>query len=88
MYYNKFLEKTNEEIEEIINNVKNYYKIKQVICLTTNEVFDSTIDAGIAYNLNKNYIGDCCRYKRNSAGKHPETGKSLKWKYYHDYIKL
>ena len=88
MYYNKFLEKTNEEIEEIINNIKNHYKIKQVICLTTNEIFNSAVDAGIVYNLDKNYIGDCCRYKRNSVGKHPDTKERLKWMYYEDYIKL
>ena len=59
---------------------------KKVICLTTNELFDTATQAEIKYNICK--VGECCNGNRKSAGKHPETGEPLKWIWYNDYIKL
>lgn len=33
-------------------------------------------------------IGKCCRRKRKSAGKHPETEEKLRWMYYEDWEQL
>ena len=31
-------------------------------------------------------IVNCCTGKYKTSGKHPETGESLRWMYYKDYI--
>jgi hypothetical protein len=64
-------------------NINN--KCKSVICLTTNEIFDTISNAEKKYNIR--HISDFCRGKTKSAGKHPETGEKLVWMYYEDYLK-
>jgi predicted transcriptional regulator len=59
---------------------------KQIICITTNEIFNSIKEAQKYYHT-KN-ISSCCLGKLKSAGKHPDTEKSLQWMYYEDYLKL
>jgi len=58
---------------------------RQVICLNTLEIYESTLYI-------KKYLGidvqKVCSNKRKSAGKHPETGEPLKWMYYDEYVKL
>ena len=67
---------------------QNYKQIqKQVICLTTKEIFNSITQAGNKYNINRRNITACCKNRNKSAGKHPETGEKLVWMYYEDYIK-
>ena len=65
--------------------IKNNYKTrsKRVICLTTNQAFNSQTEAGRVYNVDPNTIGRCCSGKRfyKTAGKHPITGECLTWKY-------
>ena len=55
---------------------------KQVICLTTGEIFESQADAGRKYNVSQGSICICCKGKLNSCGKHPDTGEKLVWSYY------
>jgi len=57
----------------------------KIICLNTNEIFNSMKDALIKYNMNSNHISTCCKGKRKSAGKHPITGEKLVWMYYEDW---
>ena len=57
---------------------------KKVICLTTNELFDTATQAEIKYNICK--VGECCNGNRKSAGKHPETREPLKWIWYNDFL--
>jgi len=76
-------------IEETKKNKKEGHEksYKQVVCLTTSEIFNSIKEASIKFNLsNGGSIIQCCRNKINSAGKHPETGKKLKWMYYKDFV--
>ena len=59
---------------------------KQIICLTTNEIFPSICEAARYYhtyqpNIRKAIIGE-----RQSAGKHPITGEKLKWAYYEENL--
>lgn len=54
---------------------------KKVLCITTNEEFESASAAGRFYNIPQPNISKCCRGERNSAGKHPETGAKMVWKY-------
>jgi len=63
------------------------YAFKQVICLTTGEIYNSIKEASNKYNIN-NGISMCCRKVKKSAGKHPITGEPLRWMYYDEYILL
>lgn len=54
---------------------------KKVICLNTNEIFDSVKSAATRYGIDKTGISRCCRGGCNSAGKHPITKEKLVWKY-------
>lgn len=60
------------------NKVK--YK-KQVICITTGEVFDCIKKASEKYKVADSNICNCCKGKNKYAGKRPETGEPLVWKY-------
>ena len=76
----------NPKVE--ITNPKNNIK---VICLTTEEVFDSIKEASDKYNMyNGSSISQCCLPygKSKSAGKHPITKEKLVWQYYSEYLQL
>lgn len=63
------------------------YLYKKIICLTTNEIFNSILDASNKYDIQKTSISACCRKEINkSAGKHPKTGDNMIWMFYKDYI--
>jgi hypothetical protein len=67
-------------------NLSNQIK---VICLNTNQVFDSIADAykWLGYNKDGHSIQDQCNGKTLTAGKHPITKEKLKWMYYDEYLK-
>ena len=56
---------------------------RQVICLTTGEIFDSITQAKQTY---KGSIDRACQGKQKTAGVHPETGEKLRWMYYDEYL--
>lgn len=58
----------------------------QVICLNTNEIFESSIEASEKYSININGIRECCLRKRKTAGK--INGEKGVWMYYRDYSLL
>jgi len=58
---------------------------KRIICLTTNEIFDSMLDAYNKYGIQKTNISACCRGKMKSAGK-LEDGTKMQWMYYDKYL--
>ncbi len=55
---------------------------KKIICITTNEIYNSIKEAGEKYNLCRGDISRCCQNKRTYCGKHPITKKKLVWRYY------
>lgn len=61
-------------------------KIK-TICLNTKEIFESLADACRYYRIQKSTMTNCCKNRREFAGKHPDTGEYLKWMYYKDWLK-
>ena len=61
-------------------------KTKKIICLTTNEIFDSIVDSCKKYNTYDSNIIKCCQNKVKSAGK-LEDGTKLQWMYYDQYLK-
>lgn len=87
---NHFYRKTHSnEVKEklrILNTGENSHVAKQVICLTTGEVFVSISQAASKYGISGCSIGANCRKdKYKSAGKLPD-GTKLIWMYYEDYI--
>ena len=62
---------------------------KKIICLTTNEVFNSSSEASKKYSIDPSSISKCCKNNsiNKTAGKYPGTGERLTWMYYDEYIK-
>lgn len=59
----------------------------KVICLTTNEIFDSITKGMLHFNLKSNTsIIEHLKGNNKSAGKHPETGEPLRWMYYEEFL--
>lgn len=57
-------------------------KKRKVRCITTNEVFNSILEASKHYTIKSpSKIGDVCRGKKTYTGKHPITGEKLRWEY-------
>jgi hypothetical protein len=84
MYYDEYIEKDIKEIKEKLLKAN----ASRIICLTTNEIFNSQKEAERKYNLCNTSIFNCCRNKSKSAGKHPETGEKLVWMYYEEYLRI
>ncbi len=61
---------------------------KKVICLATNEIFETPVDAARKYNIKKSsQICACCQHKHKYCGKHPITKEKLIWQYYDEFLK-
>lgn len=54
-------------------------RFKKVVCINTNEVFDSIREAQEKYNIY--HVGDCCRGLRQYAGTDPLTGEKISWRF-------
>lgn len=83
MYYNEYLE-NKEEVRRRLSSdyILPKSNCKKVICITTNIIFDSFIDAAKFYNITSSAnISSCCKGKLNYTGKLPD-GRKLKWEYY------
>ena len=65
---------------------KNNPSAKSVICVTTNEIFETMKAGAEKYNVQRTSISQCCRGKLKSAGK--LNGMKLVWLYYKDYLKM
>jgi len=88
MFYDKYITKTKEEIENILNDAQDRVQtlFVKVVCLTTGEIFNSQVEAEKKYNISASNISRCCIGKQKTAGIHPETEKRLVWMYYDEYI--
>lgn len=58
----------------------------KIVCINTEEVFDTINEAAIKYNLCSKCISDCCKGKQSIAGNHPETGERMIWQYYDEWL--
>lgn len=85
LYYDDYLQMTNEEIQNIIKTYILGNTVKDVICLNTLRKFTYIELLNDKYNIQ--YIKKVCEGKGKSCGKHPITGEKLRWMYYEDYIK-
>lgn len=91
MLYDDYIENgidfdIKERITYILNKNKgaNNINAKSVICLNTNQIFDTVTEASKFYNIDPSSIVKCCKGKINSAGK--SNGKWLHWDYYDHYL--
>lgn len=84
IWYDVYLTMTDEEKLQWQNKPLRYNR--GVICLTTNEIFNSVIEPTKIYKVGNGNIIACCRDKVNSAGK-LEDGTPLQWMYYDEYLK-
>ena len=57
----------------------------KVVCLETNEIFDTIKEANEKYHAN---VVHYLKGKYKSSGTNPVTGEKLHWMYYEDYLKL
>jgi len=82
MYYNEYITKTENEIEDRINKSLNP-RGRKIRCVTTNEIFNSISEASMKYGIKKSNITECCTpsNRKKSAGKYPETGEKMVWEY-------
>lgn len=74
-----FKGKERPEISEKMSG-KNNPNAKTVICITTNKIFNTAIEATKYYGINQTGVVDCCKGRQKSAGKLPD-GTKLVWKY-------
>jgi len=82
----KASEETKRKQSEKRKGYKNG-KANAVYCVELNEIFWGQQEAVEKYGFNRCCIGDCCRGKQKTAGKHPVTGEPLLWKYVYDQEK-
>ena len=77
-----------EETKKNYISTSKKFSVK-VICLTTNEVFNSMVEASKKYNIKKCGISACCSPTniQKSAGKLLD-GTKLVWQHYSEYLKL
>lgn len=59
---------------------------KRIICITTEEIFECTIDAADKYNICRTAISQACSGRKKFAG-YLSDGTKLIWMYYDEYIK-
>ena len=58
-----------------------------VYCIELDRIFWGAEEVYEVLKINRGDVGGCCKGRRQkSAGKHPETGDPLHWKYVYDYV--
>lgn len=73
-----YTEKTRAKMSEAKSGANNPTS-KSVICLTTNMIFDTMMEASDYYGIQQSNISMCCRGITKSAGK--LNGQKLVWRY-------
>lgn len=69
MYYDDYI-----KYGFVVPKPKKHYRAKRVLCIETNEIFNTVKEAGEFKKVNRMNIAACCRGERNiCAGAH--------WKY-------
>lgn len=86
-YYDDYMKLTKNEIELLLNKSNYEYRAKRIICLNTNEIFNSIKEGSMFYNISRKSITNNIKLVSRYAGKHPVTGEKLVWMFYDDYIK-
>lgn len=82
-WYDEYINMSEEDIQQHIKD-RTSKRLRSVICLTTNKIFNSITEAMLCYNCS-DHISDCCKGKRQYCGTLPD-GTRLQWMYYDEYI--
>lgn len=80
MWYDEYINMSNDELKNYIYKCEKSNNHKQVICINTNLLFDSSVCAGKYYGINNSSIVRCINKKQNYAGK-SQDGQKLIWNY-------
>lgn len=80
--YYKDKNKQNVDINNLYQRKK-----KEIICVTTEKVFNSSREAGRYYKCYSSPITECCKNKVKTCGK-LKDGTKLTWMYLEEYKKL
>lgn len=67
-----------------VNNLR--INARKVVCINTNEIFDTLTEASDKYNVNRGNISECCFGIRKTAGRLTETNEKLIWQYYDEWL--
>lgn len=70
---------------ELYNMDKYRYAKNKIICITTQEIFNSIVDASHKYNILRTGISACCRGVSEWSGT-LKNGTKLIWSYYDSFI--
>ena len=77
-YYDEYLQNPRELLSQ---NKIDKYKSKEIICVTTGEVYSTGVEAENKTGISRKCISRCCLGERKSTGKHPITGENLIWRF-------
>jgi len=87
LYYSEYKDMTEEDLERYWDWCNELKKQRTVICITTNQIFDSALSAAKYFN-HENWHGrilKVCKGNNFSAGK-LQDGTPLQWMFYKDYL--
>ena len=70
-----------EQTKRKLSEQHKHIRTKAIECINTGEIFESAAIAGKWCKITKQNIQRCCKGGRPSAGKHPQTGEPLHWRY-------
>ena len=82
--FKKWYDSLTKEEQDALTEKRAVGKRKKVICLTTNEIFNSMKEACDKYHLDSGSLTKVCQGKLKHTGKHPITQEKLAWAYYTD----
>lgn len=80
VWYDTFINMSEEEIKAHINKCEMYGRTKRVACVNYKLLFESSKSAGTYFNIDHSSITKCCRGKAQYAGKLANREKLI-WKY-------
>lgn len=80
--FKKWYDGLSEEERQSYIERRSRGRRKKVICLNTNEVFNSMKEACDKYHLDGGALTRVCQGKNKHTGKHPITQEKLAWAYY------
>ena len=85
MWLDEYQTMTNEEVQEYIKRMDTrMYSYRKIICISTNEIFNSAKDAYTKYNISRSFLMDACHNRTTYAGR-LEDGTPLLWMFYDEY---